>query len=205
MGTEEQMNPHMPLEYQSAAGRNNILGFWVFIGAEFALFSTLFASYFALVDRTAGAAATSQELFALDLVLLMTFTLLTSSFTCGIAIYEMRAGRLKRMLIWIGITVALGLGFLGLEIYEFVHYAHEGATLSTSAFWSAFFVLLGTHGLHVTIGIGWMIILAIQLKQRGLTPKTTSKFFIASLYWHFLDVIWVLIFTGVYLLGMEWI
>ncbi|KQL51752.1 MULTISPECIES: cytochrome aa3 quinol oxidase subunit III [Bacillaceae] len=203
MAANESIDPNQPLEYQSAEGKNNILGFWIFIGAEFALFSTLFASYFVLVDRNASA-ITSAELFDLNLVLAMTFLLLTSSFTAGIAIHEMRAGRVNRMLIWIGLTLLLGLGFLGFEIYEFVHYAHEGATLSASAHWSTFFVLLGTHGLHVAVGVGWMTVLAIQIKMRGLTKRTTSKFFIASLYWHFLDVIWIIIFTGVYLLGMEW-
>ncbi|MED4127166.1 MULTISPECIES: cytochrome aa3 quinol oxidase subunit III [Shouchella] len=203
MAANESIDPNQPLEYQSAEGKNNILGFWIFIGAEFALFSTLFASYFVLVDRNASA-ITSAELFDLNLVLAMTFLLLTSSFTAGIAIHEMRAGRVNRMLIWVGLTLLLGLGFLGFEIYEFVHYAHEGATLSASAHWSTFFVLLGTHGLHVAVGVGWMTVLAIQIKMRGLTKRTTSKFFIASLYWHFLDVIWIIIFTGVYLLGMEW-
>ncbi len=203
MAANESIDPNQPLEYQSAEGKNNILGFWIFIGAEFALFSTLFASYFVLVDRNASA-ITSAELFDLNLVLAMTFLLLTSSFTAGIAIHEMRSGRVNRMLIWIGLTLLLGLGFLGFEIYEFVHYAHEGATLSASAHWSTFFVLLGTHGLHVAVGVGWMTVLAIQIKMRGLTKRTTSKFFIASLYWHFLDVIWIIIFTGVYLLGMEW-
>ncbi|GAF23402.1 LOW QUALITY PROTEIN: AA3-600 quinol oxidase subunit IIII [Bacillus sp. JCM 19047] len=203
MAANESIDPNQPLEYQSAEGKNNILGFWIFIGAEFALFSTLFASYFVLVDRNASA-ITSAELFDLNLVLAMTFLLLTSSFTAGIAIHEMRAGRVNRMLIWLVLTLLLGLGFLGFEIYEFVHYAHEGATLSASAHWSTFFVLLGTHGLHVAVGVGWMTVLAIQIKMRGLTKRTTSKFFIASLYWHFLDVIWIIIFTGVYLLGMEW-
>lgn len=204
MASHESINLNAPLEYQSSEGKNNILGFWIFIGAEFALFSTLFASYFVLVDRNAGAISTG-ELFDLSLVLAMTFLLLTSSFTAGIAIHEMRAGRVNRMLVWVGLTLLLGLGFLGFEIYEFVHYAHEGATLSASAHWSTFFVLLGTHGLHVSVGVVWMLLLAIQIKQRGLTPRTTSKFFIASLYWHFLDVVWIIIFTGVYLLGMEWI
>ncbi|GIN11082.1 quinol oxidase subunit 3 [Shouchella clausii] len=204
MASHETINPNEPLEYQSSEGRNNILGFWIFLGAEFALFATLFASYFVLVDRNAGAVP-SAELFDLNLVLIMTFLLLTSSFTCGIAIHEMRAGRMKQTLVWIGLTLLLGLGFVGFEIYEFIHYVHEGATLSASAHWSTFFVLLGTHGLHVSIGIGWIVLLAIQMLKRGFTPRTTSKFFIASLYWHFLDVVWIMIFTGVYLLGMEWV
>ena len=190
-----------PLEFQSAEGRKNILGFWIFIGAESALFSTLFATYFVLVNRTAGG-VTAEHLFDLPLVLIMTFLLLTSSFTCGLAIHAMRAGKVKQLITWMILTLILGLGFVGFEIYEFWHYAHEGATLSTSAFWSAFFVLLGTHGLHVSIGIGWITLLLIQVKRRGLTPRTTSKVFIASLYWHFLDVIWIFIFTGVYLMGL---
>ncbi|NGP45420.1 cytochrome aa3 quinol oxidase subunit III [Bacillaceae bacterium SIJ1] len=189
------------MEYQSETGRLNILGFWIFIGAEFALFSTLFAAYFVLINRTAGY-ITPGELFDLKLVLIMTFLLLTSSFTCGMAVHEMRNHNVKRMMIWLAITLLLGLGFVGYEIYEFVHYASEGATLSTSAYWSAFFVLLGTHGLHVSIGIIWIIGIMIQIKKRGLTPKTSSKVFVSSLYWHFLDVVWIFIFTGVYLLGM---
>ncbi len=134
--------------------------------------------------------------------MIMTFLLLISSFTCGIAVHEMRRGSLKGVVIWTIITLLLGAGFVGCEINEFVHYVHEGAALSTSAFWSGFFVLLGTHGTHVTIGIFWITGILIQLKKRGLTPQTSSKIFISSLYWHFLDVVWIFIFTGVYLMGL---
>ncbi|TDQ42709.1 cytochrome aa3 quinol oxidase subunit III [Aureibacillus halotolerans] len=197
----EVMNENEPLEYQSETGRLNILGFWIFLGAEIALFSTLFATYFVLINRTAGEIMPG-ELFELKLVLIMTFLLLTSSFTCGLAVHELRNRNTKATIAWLIVTVLLGMGFVGFEIYEFAHYAHEGATLSTSAFWSSFFVLLGTHGLHVSIGICWIIMIMIQIKRRGLTPKTSSKVFISSLYWHFLDVVWIFIFTGVYLLGM---
>lgn len=200
-GYQQQANTNTPLEYQSEQGRLNILGFWVFLGAEIALFATLFATYFVLLHRTADGPLPG-ELFQISGVLMMTFLLLTSSFTCGLAIHEMRNGRLNHVFMWLIITLLLGAGFLGFEIYEFVEYAHEGATLATSAFWSSFFVLTGTHGLHVMLGLGWIILILIQLKQRGLTPKTTSKVFISSLYWHFLDVVWIFIFTGVYLVGM---
>ncbi|KMM36485.1 cytochrome aa3 quinol oxidase subunit III [Guptibacillus hwajinpoensis] len=194
-------SPNTPLEYQTETGRLNILGFWIFLGAEIALFSTLFATYLVLVGRTADGPGPA-ELFEISGVLIETFLLLTSSFTCGLAIHYMRNHSLKGVFVWIGITLALGLGFLGFEIYEFVHYIHEGAALTTSAYWSAFFVLVGTHGAHVTLGIGWIILILIQLKQRGLTPDTSRKVFISSLYWHFLDVVWIFIFTAVYLYGM---
>ncbi|MRX71172.1 cytochrome aa3 quinol oxidase subunit III [Bacillus lacus] len=197
----ENHSPDTPLEYQSETGRLNILGFWMFLGAEIALFSTLFATYFVLIHRTAGGIK-PIELFEAQGVLIMTMLLLTSSFTCGLAIHEMRRNNQRGLIIWMAITLLLGAGFLGMEVYEFVHYIHEGATLQTSAYWSAFFVLTGTHGLHVTLGIGWIILILIQVWQRGITPDTARKVFISSLYWHFLDVVWIFVFTGVYLLGL---
>ncbi|WP_079528867.1 cytochrome aa3 quinol oxidase subunit III [Halobacillus hunanensis] len=190
-----------PLEYRTQQGQMNILGFWIFLGAEIVLFSTLFATYAVLFGRTADAPLPG-ELFEPGSVLIMTFLLLTSSFTCGIAIHEMRRGSKKGLITWMIITLALGLGFIGLEIEEFIHYAHEGATLQSSAYWSGFFILAGTHGLHVTVGIGWAILLLIQIAKRGLTPVTSRKFFIISLYWHFLDVVWIFLFTSIYLIGM---
>jgi len=191
----------MPLEYRTEEGRLNILGFWIFLGAEIALFATLFATYLVLFQRT-GSGPTAQELFQVKDVLVETLLLLTSSFTCGLAVFEMRRGRLAGLLTWLLVTLLLGVGFITFEIREFIHYVHEGATMQTSAFLSSFFVLVGTHGAHVSLGIGWMVLIMIQLLQRGLTPKTARKVFIVSLYWHFLDVVWIFIFTLVYLLGM---
>lgn len=190
-----------PLEYRTQEGRMTILGFWIFLGAEVVLFATLFATYAVLFGRT-GDAPAPMELFEPGIVLVMTFLLLTSSFTCGLAIHQMRRGNVKGLMTWMIVTLALGFGFLGFEIYEFVHYVHEGASLTSSAYWSGFFVLAGTHGLHVTLGTGWAILLLIQIARRGLTNVTSRKFFIISLYWHFLDVIWIFIFTCVYLIGM---
>ncbi|MFC4183601.1 cytochrome aa3 quinol oxidase subunit III [Saccharococcus thermophilus] len=191
----------MPLEYRTEESRLNILGFWIFLGAEVALFATLFATYLVLFQRT-GSGPTAKDLFEVKDVLIETLLLLTSSFTCGLAIFEMRRGRMSGLLAWLLVTLLLGAGFITFEIREFIHYVHEGATIQTSAFLSSFFVLVGTHGAHVSLGIGWMILIIIQLLQRGFTPRTARKVFIVSLYWHFLDVVWIFIFTLVYLTGM---
>ncbi|MFT8323292.1 MAG: cytochrome aa3 quinol oxidase subunit III [Bacillus sp. (in: firmicutes)] len=196
-----KVDTSLPLEYQTEQNRLNILGFWIFLGAEVVLFASLFAAYGSLADKFAGG-PTPQELFKLKDILIETLLLLTSSFTCGIAIWEMRRHNVKGLITWLIITLLLGAGFVFFEVNEFIHYVHEGATMQTSAFLSSFFVLLGTHGLHVSMGIGWAILIIIQLVKHGLTPTTARKTFIISLYWHFLDVVWIFIFTFVYLSRM---
>jgi cytochrome aa3-600 menaquinol oxidase subunit III len=195
------VNTSLPLEYQTEQNRFNILGFWIFLGAEIVLFATLFAVYGVLSQRYAGG-PTHQDIIMVREVMIQTFLLLTSSFTCGLAIYEMRRNNHKGLITWLVITLLLGAGFLYMEINEFIHYVHIGATMQTSAFLSSLFVLLGTHGAHVALGIGWATMLIIQLVKRGLTPVTARKTFIIGLYWHFLDVVWIFIFTFVYLKGM---
>jgi len=195
------VNTALPLEYQTEQNRMNILGFWIFLGAEIVLFGTLFATFSVLNARFAGG-PTPHDLFEIKDVMVETILLLTSSFTCGLAIYEMRRGSRNGLLLWFIITLLLGAGFVFMEVTEFVHYVHEGATMQTSAFLSSFFVLLGTHGLHVSMGIGWATMVIIQIFQRGLTPVTARKTFIIGLYWHFLDVVWIFIFTFVYLARM---
>ncbi|MCP8969593.1 cytochrome aa3 quinol oxidase subunit III [Ectobacillus ponti] len=190
-----------PLEYQDGQGRLNILGFWIFLGAEIVLFATLFASYLVLAGRTSGG-PTQTDLFEIGPVMAETLVLLTSSFTCGIAVYYMRKQNVKGMLVWFILTLLLGATFLGLEIDEFITYVHEGAKIQTSGFLSGFFTLLGTHGLHVTLGLFWATGVIIQIRKHGLTPITARKMFIISLYWHFLDVVWIFIYTLVYLHGM---
>lgn len=134
--------------------------------------------------------------------MIMTFLLLVSSYTCGIAVYYMRKQNVKMMMVWMIITILLGAGFVGFEVYEFTHYVHEGVTPQLGSFWSSFFILLGTHGLHVTVGIFWISGVLIQIATRGLNEHNAPKVFIGSLYWHFLDVVWIFIFTLVYLVGM---
>lgn len=194
-------NTALPLEYRTLQSRMNILGFWIFLGAEIILFATLFSVYAVLNQRYAGG-PTQHDLFEMPSVFVQTVLLLTSSFTCGIAILEMRRGRLKGLVGWFIVTLLLGAGFLFMEIHEFTNYVHEGATMQTSAFLSSMFVLLGTHGLHVTMGIGWAVLILLQLLKRGITPVTARKTFIIGLYWHFLDVVWIFIYTFVYLKGM---
>lgn len=196
-----KIDTSLPLEYRTEENSNRILGFWLFLGAEIALFSTLFAVFLTLADHF-GSGPTAKDIFELPGVLIETFLLLTSSFTCGLAIHSMRLGWKKPMMIFFIITLILGLGFLGVEISEFVTYVHDGAKLQTSAFLSSLFVLLGTHGAHVTFGLLWGTAIMIQVKREGFTEATANKSFIFSLYWHFLDVVWIFIFSFVYLRGL---
>jgi cytochrome aa3-600 menaquinol oxidase subunit 3 len=191
----------LPLEYSTEENSLKILGFWIFLGAEIMLFATLFATYFTLVNRT-GSGPTGAEIFQITPVLFETILLLTSSFTVGLGIHAMRIGKQKAMITFFSITLLLGLAFLGVEIFEFVTYVHEGAGIQTSAFTSALLTTLGTHGAHVTLGFFWGLFIILQVKKRGLTPQTTNKAFIFSLYWHFLDVVWIFIFSFIYLKGM---
>lgn len=191
----------LPLEYSTEENSLKILGFWIFLGAEIMLFATLFAAYFTLENRI-GNGPSGAEIFEISPVLVETFLLLTSSFVIGLGIHAMRLGNKKAMMIFFSITLLLGAGFLGFEIYEFIHYVHVGATLQTSAFTAILLTTLGTHGLHVTFGLFWGLFILIQIKKRGLTPETANKSFIFSLYWHFLDIIWIFIFSFIYLKGM---
>ncbi|PIC64086.1 cytochrome aa3 quinol oxidase subunit III [Sporosarcina sp. P13] len=191
----------LPLEYSTEENRLKILGFWIFLGAEIVLFSTLFAVYFTL-QHNVGNGPAGSHIFELTPVMIETIVLLSSSFTIGLGVHAMRLGNKKAMMTFFGITLLLGLVFLGVEITEFVTYIHEGATMQTSAFLSALFTLLGTHGMHVTFGLLWGSAILMQVKKRGLTPETANKSFIFSLYWHFLDVVWIFIFSFVYLKGM---
>jgi cytochrome c oxidase subunit III len=195
--------PHEP-EKATLEGKNKFYGFWFFLGGETVLFASLFGTYLALRNSFGNAEVqvTSQELFGLELVFIMTVLLLTSSLTSVYAIYHMKNHNFKKMMVWLGVTVLLGLGFLGCEIYEFHHYVtHFGHTFTSSAFGSAFYALVGFHGAHVVFGLAWILALMIRNAKRGLNLYNAPKFYISSLYWHFIDVVWVFIFTVVYLMG----
>lgn len=196
-----KLDASQPLEYKTEENQLKILGFWIFLGAEVVLFATLFTVYFVLANRT-GDGPAGSDIFALDGILAETFILLASSFTIGIAIHAMRMGMKKAMMVMFSITLVLGLAFLSIEIYEFFNYVHEGATLQTSGFASILLTLLGTHGAHVTAGFLWGIAILIQVKKHGINERTANKSFIFSLYWHFLDVVWIFIFSFVYLKGL---
>nr|WP_282201401.1 cytochrome o ubiquinol oxidase subunit III [Collibacillus ludicampi] len=178
-----------------------ILGFWIFLVSDCLLFASLFATFLVLRTHIAGGPS-GKELFEMPGVTAETFALLTSSFTSGLAVMEMRRGNVKRLIGWLIVTALLGLVFVGLEIDEFVKMVSEGATIQHSAFLSAFFTLVGTHGCHVTLGLFWMTAIMFQLARYGINAVTQRKVFIACLYWHFLDVVWVFLFTVVYLMGV---
>lgn len=207
MHAEEKMTlekwPASP-EKQTLEAKNKFLGFWLFLGGETVLFASLFATYLALKDKVPGPDhALAKDLFEIPLAFLMTMILLTSSLTSVYAMYHMKNFEFKKMQLWLGITVLLGFGFLGLEIYEFYHYVHHfGHTFTSSAFGSAFYTLVGFHGAHVAFGLAWIITLMVRNAKRGLSLYNAPKFYVASLYWHFIDVVWVFIFSVVYLMGM---
>jgi cytochrome c oxidase subunit 3 len=192
----------LPAEPEKATleGKNKLLAFWLFLGGEMVLFGTLFATYLTLRHQTVDG-PTAEELFKLGTVAIATFILLTSSLTSVFAIIAMHRHQLKKLLLWLLVTVLLGIAFLGLEIYEFVEYVHEGSKFSTSAFSTSFYTLVGFHGAHVLFGVLWISLLILQGLKKGLTVVTAPKFYVAALYWHFIDVVWVFIFTVVYLMG----
>lgn len=192
----------LPPEPEKATleGRNKILGFWLFLGGETVLFGTLFATFLALRGQVLNG-PTENELFQLPLVALATFLLLTSSMTSVLAIQAMHRHDKKSLQLWLIVTVLLGLAFLILEIYEFYHYVHLGHGFTTSAFSSAFYTLVGFHGAHVVFGIVWIALIIGQLMRKGLTVVTAPKVYVTALYWHFVDLVWVFIFTIVYLMG----
>ncbi|WP_079525009.1 MULTISPECIES: cytochrome aa3 quinol oxidase subunit III [Halobacillus] len=198
---ESTIQKNIPLEYANEEGRVKIIGFWLFLAAEIVLFASLFAVYLVYLDRTADG-PTAEEIFEIKGVVIQTFLLLISSFTSGLATHELRRRNTKGVVVWMIITLLLGVSFLGMEINEFITYVSEGVNISTSAFWSAFFVLVGTHGVHVTFGIIWISFILVQVAREGINTVTSRKLFIGGLYWHFLDVMWIFIFTAVYLIGM---
>jgi cytochrome o ubiquinol oxidase subunit 3 len=165
------------------------------------VFASLFAVY-AVLGRNYAGGPSGAELFDLPLVAVNTALLLLSSITYGFAMLEMQNKRLRAVLAWLGVTGLLGLGFLGLELYEFAHLIHEGAGPQRSAFLSSFFALVGTHGLHVAFGCIWLVTLMFQLNKHGLTPENGRRLMCLSMFWHFLDVVWIGVFTFVYLMGV---
>jgi len=192
------MVEHSSESHEEAANERVMFGFWVYLMTDLLMFAVLFAVYAVLHDNTVGG-PTGRDLFSLPLALAETLILLTSSFTCGLAMIAARAGHKKQVLNWFGLTFILGLSFLGLELKEFTEFIHAGHTISTNAFFSSFFTLVGTHGLHITSGLLWMAITLIYVMKRGLTTHMVRKLTLLSLFWHFLDIVWIFIFTLVYL------
>jgi cytochrome o ubiquinol oxidase subunit 3 len=182
-------------------GSTTTLGFWIYLMSDCILFASLFAAFAVLRGQLAGGPG-AREIFSLPYVAVETAFLLVSSFTYGMAMISMGRQRQGAVLGWLVLTMLLGLGFLGMEVHEFADLIREGAGPDRSAFLSAFFTLVGTHGLHVTSGIVWMVVLMIHVLRRGLTPANQTRLMCLSLFWHFLDVVWIGVFTVVYLMGV---
>jgi len=178
-----------------------LLGFWIYLMSDCLVFACLFATY-AVLGRSYAGGPTGPELFDLPLVAMNTALLLLSSITYGFAMLASQRQHLRNTLLWLAVTGLLGAGFIALELSEFAHFIHEGAGPQRSAFLTSFFSLVGTHGLHVTFGIVWLVTLMFQLGRHGLTPENGRRLMCLSMFWHFLDVVWIGVFTFVYLMGV---
>jgi cytochrome o ubiquinol oxidase subunit 3 len=188
-------------EHDHEAGGNTLLGFWIYLMSDCLIFAVLFATYGVLGGNYAAGPG-PKDLFDLSLVAVNTSMLLLSSMTYGFAMLSSYRNKVGATLLWLAITGLFGAAFLSIELFEFSHMIHEGATPQRSAFLSSFFTLVGTHGLHVTFGIVWLITLMVQIGKHGLTKPNARRLACLSLFWHFLDVIWIGVFTFVYLMGM---
>ncbi len=177
-----------------------LLGFWLYLMSDCLLFACLFACYGVLGRNYAGGPS-GAELFELPLVAVNTSLLLLSSITYGFAVITMRRKRQGPTLAWLAVTGLLGAGFVGIELHEFANLIHQGNGPQRSAFLSSFFTLVGTHGLHVTFGIVWLVTLMVQVTKHGLIAANRRRLMCLSMFWHFLDVIWIGVFTFVYLMG----
>ncbi|KLJ02155.1 cytochrome o ubiquinol oxidase subunit III [Luteimonas sp. FCS-9] len=177
------------------------LGFWIYLMSDCLIFAILFAIY-AVLGRNYAAGPSPADLFDLKLILVATFMLLFSSITYGFAMLNSYRNKVGGTIGWLLVTGLFGLAFLGIELYEFQHLAHLGATPQRSAFLSSFFTLVGTHGLHVTFGLIWLVTLVFQLRKHGLIEANRRRLMCLSMFWHFLDVIWIGVFSYVYLMGV---
>lgn len=176
-------------------------GFWVYLMTDCVLFATLFATYIVLHRNTAGGPST-MDIFDLPMVLTETVLLLLSSFTCGLAVLAAHNQRKTQVTMWYTVTFLLGAAFLAMELTEFRHLIAEGFSWQRSGFLSGFFTLVATHGLHIAAGLIWILVMLWQVMKKGLTRNTVRRLSILGMFWHFLDVVWIFIFTIVYLMGV---
>lgn len=194
-------DPHAHAEHEHHPETGTNLGFWIYLMSDCLIFAILFATH-AVLGRNYAAGPSPADLFDLKLILIATFMLLFSSITYGFAMLNSYKHNVRGTIVWLLVTGLFGLAFLGIELYEFQHLAHLEATPQRSAFLSSFFTLVGTHGLHVTFGLIWLVTLVFQLKKHGLNPANSRRLMCLSMFWHFLDVIWIGVFSYVYLMGV---
>jgi cytochrome o ubiquinol oxidase subunit 3 len=187
--------------HDEGQAKTTTLGFWIYLMSDCILFAALFATY-AVLGRELAGGPSARDLFKLPYVLDETICLLVSSFTYGLVMLSLRAGRRGSALGWLLVTFLLGAGFVGMELTEFTRMIGAGAGPQRSAFLSAFFALVGTHGLHVTAGLIWMAVMMVQVGLKGLTATNATRLMCLSLFWHFLDIIWIGVFSLIYLMGV---
>lgn len=183
------------------AAESQAFGFWLYLMSDLVLFAAIFATY-AVLGRSYAGGPTGRELFNLPYVFVETMLLLFSSGTCGLAMLAMHRERKRAILAWLAVTFLLGCGFIAMEIGEFHSMIADGNGPQRSAFLSAFFTLVGAHGAHVAAGLIWMAIMMGQTAVKGLSAPVQSRLFRLSMFWHFLDIVWVGVFTVVYLMGV---
>ncbi|HLZ14670.1 MAG TPA: cytochrome (ubi)quinol oxidase subunit III [Candidatus Saccharimonadales bacterium] len=191
---------HEPKGHEAASDDRVGFGFWVYLMTDLLMFTVLFACFAVLRNNTFGG-PTGRELFSLPSALAETLILLTSSFTAGLGMLAARLGNKRQVLGWFGVTFLLGFVFLVLELKEFVTFVYDGNTWHSNASLSSFFTLVGTHGLHITFGLLWMGVTLAFIWKRGLDSHLVRKLTLLSLFWHFLDIVWIFIFTVVYLMA----
>lgn len=189
------------LEEHAETDQRTLFGFWTYIMTDCVLFASLFATYAVLHNNTFGGPPSSQ-LFDSGNALAETLILLTSSFTCGLAMLAAQKRMKSRTLWWLAVTFVLGIAFLLLELTEFHHFVVTGNSWTRSGFLSGFFTLVGTHGLHITIGLTWMAAMCFKIWRSGFTRNNTRRLTMLSIFWHFLDIVWIFIFTIVYMMGV---
>ncbi len=187
-------------EHEHAGGHSTMLGFWIYLMSDCLIFAMLFATY-GVLGASYAAGPAPKDLFELPTVAINTSMLLLSSITYGFAMLAMQRGRVGQTQLWLLITGIFGACFVGIELHEFAGMIAEGATPQRSAFLSSFFTLVATHGLHVSAGLIWLVTLMVQVARRGLIEENRRRLMCLSMFWHFLDVIWIGVFTFVYLMG----
>lgn len=189
------------MEMEMEVSDTKVFGFWVYLMTDLVIFAALFSCYIVLRENTFGG-PTAKELFHLPSVFAETLILLTSSFTCSLGMFSIHRHLKKWAITWFMLTFFLGASFLSIEILEFIDFFNRGASWQRSAFLSSFFTLVGTHGLHIFFGLVWMIVMMFRIALRPLVEHSISRIFRMALFWHFLDFVWIFIFTVVYGMGI---
>lgn len=187
--------------HEQEAANTKVYGFWLYLMTDCIMFASVFATYVVLSKNFAGG-PTGKDLFELPFVLVETAFLLLSSITCGMAMIASQKENAKVVIQWLALTFLFGACFIGMELYEFHHLISIGAGPDRSAFLSGFFALVGMHGVHVTIGLIWMLVLMVQFAKKGTTLVHRTRLTCFSLFWHFLDIVWICVFSVVYLMGV---